>query len=67
MGEVRFDEGNFHSFPHAAHRFHRPFERAGTPGEAAPFFQLPIWFSISGGGFDLIKVVMRISHEGKTR
>ena len=33
----------------------------------APFFSCPSGFRFPGGGFDLIKVVMRISHEGKTR
>jgi hypothetical protein len=32
MGEMRLNEGNF-VFLHAAYRFHRPFEHAGTPGE----------------------------------
>ena len=32
MGEMRLDEANF-VLLHAAYRFHRPFEHAGTPGE----------------------------------
>jgi hypothetical protein len=50
-----------------AKRQRQPSVTSNSKSVPAPFFQLPIWFSISGGGVDLIKVVMRISHEAKTR